>query len=221
MLKSNPFFKRREIWVPGIATWLMIFVLCTAGFFLFLKNIHSFLSPVTPKNAQVLIVEGWLPDYALEQAAQEFKTHSYAYCLSTGGPLDIGSYLCGYKNFAELGALTLRKLGIDSSKVYAVDAGYVEKDRTFASALAVQKWLEKNNRRDTVFNLFSIGCHTRRSHLLFAKVLGKQYSIGEIACNDNSYDKNHWYRYSAGVRAVIAESIAYAYGFIFFGLNRP
>lgn len=178
--------------------------------------IHPYLSPTHPKNAQVLIVEGWLPDAAMEKAAIEFKKHGYKYCISTGGPIECGYFLTGYKNFAQLGALTLRKLGIDSSLVYPVNADFVEKDRTFASALSVNAWLIKTSRMDSVFNLFSIGCHAKRSHLLFTKVLGKRCSIGIISCEDDSYDKKHWWRSSSGVRDVIGETIAYCYGVIFF-----
>jgi len=214
-LKPIAFFKRKECTVPTVLGWLAgVVLLLTVGIIVIL-NIQSFLSPVDPKDADVLIVEGWLPDYALESAAEEFKSHHYRLCIATGGPLEIGSYLSEHKSFADLAALTLWKIGIDSARIVAVRAPFVKKDRTYASSIAVRAWLDKSGSISTTFNVFSLGCHSRRSRMIFSRALGSKCSVGVIACDDRSYDSHRWWHYSSGLRTVVGEALVYVYALFF------
>jgi hypothetical protein len=207
--------KRNECWVPTLWGWALLLVLFLSTGVTCVFTIHGFLSPVDPKKADVLIVEGWLPDYALESAVHEFKSRPYRLCIATGGPLEAGNFLSQYKSFAIIAVSTLRKLGIDSSQVVAVSAPLVYKDRTYASSIALKEWLDKSGLKATDFTVFSMGCHSRRSQMLFAKALGKNVSVGVIACNDRSYDSRRWWHYSAGLRMVTGETLAFVYGILF------
>jgi len=51
-------------------------------------GLYRFLAENDKIKAEVLVVEGWLPEYALEQACKEFKNGSYKYILTTGGRVD-------------------------------------------------------------------------------------------------------------------------------------
>jgi hypothetical protein len=207
--------RKKECWVPTLLGWAMLAVLLVLCSVATVLNIHSFLSPVSPVAADALVVEGWLPDYALEAAAQEFASHHYSLCIVTGGPTEAGTYLSKYGNFATLAFLTLRKLGIDSEKVVAVPSPMVNKDRTYASSVALRAWVDKTQYPMKAINVFSLGCHSRRSQMLFAKALGKRVSVGVIACHDRTYDSRHWWHYSSGVRTVTGEGLAYIYGVLF------
>jgi hypothetical protein len=214
-MKKNIFLKRKECRVPTLWGWATLFALFTACCTATIFNIHSFLSPVEPVAADVLVVEGWLPDYALESAAHEFKSRNYRLCISTGGQMEAGTYLSNYKSFADIAYLTLRKLGIDSEQVTAVPSPLVNKDRTYASSVALREWFDKTGSRVHSVNVFSLGCHSRRSQMLFAKALGRHVSVGVIACHDRSYDSRRWWHYSAGIRMVTGEGLAYIYGLLF------
>jgi hypothetical protein len=181
-------------------------------------NINSFLSPVQPVAADALIVEGWLPDYALESAAHEFKSHHYNLCITTGGPMETGMYLSNYRSFADIAYLTLRKLGIDSEQIVSVPSPQVNKDRTYASSVALREWIDKTRSRVNSVNVFSLGCHSRRSQMLFSKALGRNIAVGVIACNDRSFDSQRWWHYSSGLRMVIGEALVYIYA-LFFSLK--
>jgi hypothetical protein len=209
------FVAKKECRVPTLWGWAAMTALFVAGGAALLLNIYSFLSPVRPVTPDVLVVEGWLPDYALEAAALEFKKRPYRLCITTGVPVEAGTYLSEYRNFADLACLTLRKLGLDSSRVVAVPAPQVNKDRTYASSVALRQWFDARGYPVTSVNVFSLGCHSRRSQILFAKALGKKIDVGVIACNDRSYDSRRWWRYSAGVRMVTGEGLAYVYGILF------
>jgi len=86
----------------------------------FNKQRQSILSLNKPIEANVLVVEGWLPDYAVVLTMQEFKKGNYSKIITTGGPLEQGEYLSEYKTYAQLSAATYRKLGLDSNAIVAV-----------------------------------------------------------------------------------------------------
>lgn len=68
--------------------WLLASGSILVFLFLFLFGLHPFLSPTKrAKGANALVVEGWLPDYALYEAVKEFKTGNYRQLITTGGPL--------------------------------------------------------------------------------------------------------------------------------------
>jgi hypothetical protein len=207
--------KRKECWVPTLWGWAALFSLLVLGCAAAVLNINSFLSPVKPVAADVLVVEGWLPDYALESAVHEFKSRHYSLCIATGAVMETGTYLSKYRSFAEVACLTLRKLGLDSGQVVAVSSPMVNKDRTYASSVALSGWIDKTGRSVNSINVFSLGCHSRRSQMLFSKALGKNVSVGVIACHDRSYDSRRWWHYSVGIRTVIGEGLAYIYGLLF------
>jgi DUF218 domain len=162
-----------------------------------------------------MVVEGWIPEYALARAAEDFRNKGFGLLIVTGGPVEVGHYLTGYNSLADVGAVTLRKLGIDSSRIAAVPAPFVQKDRTYEEAVCLKRWLASSGMPEKALTLYSIGCHSRRSHLLFSRVLGKEYTVGIVACANRDYDNQHWWHYSNGVRAVADETLAYCYAWVF------
>lgn len=59
---------------------------------LFIVFVYTGLQPFLSENepaadAQVLVVEGWLTDYALKAAMKEFRSHPYQVLVTTGGPI--------------------------------------------------------------------------------------------------------------------------------------
>jgi len=51
---------------------------------------------------------------------------------------------------------------------------------------------------------------------LYKKALDDSIKVGIISADNRSYDPEHWWKSSAGVRTVISEFIAYVYVKIFF-----
>jgi hypothetical protein len=218
-MKRVRFLQRRQLPFPTAWGWGVLLLLLLSAAYLCIRTAHSLLAPTRPIDAQALIVEGWLPDYALEAAAKEFKNGRYHFLIVTGGNLEQGLYFCGYNSYAEMGAVTIKKLGIDTSLVILVRSPLVRKDRTYASAVAMKSWLAKSNPPVRSLNLFSLGCHSARSQLLFKKVLGKEYAVGVIASRDRSYDELRWWNSSSGFREVVDETVAYLYALAFYYLH--
>lgn len=67
---------------------LIIFISILTLGYIFLKPAFNYLSGYLSKSEQVkanvLIVEGWLPEYALEMAYREFEKTRYEYVITTG-----------------------------------------------------------------------------------------------------------------------------------------
>lgn len=199
------------MWVLTAQGWLLTLLGFIAFMLLIVTNIHPFLAPYSPIKAEVLVVEGWITDYAIEDAIKEFERGGYQKLITTGLPLERGYYLAQYKNFAELSAATLITLGFDREKLVAVPTPYAIRNRTSASAQALHQWLANSGLEVKGINVFSLDVHARRSWLIFKQVLAPDVNVGIIAVKSQSYDPNHWWVSSEGVRSIISEGIAYIY----------
>ncbi|MEG3904822.1 YdcF family protein [Microcoleus sp. B4-C5] len=203
--------RRREIWAITREGW----VIASAGLIilmlLIITNIHPFLAVNAPIKADILVVEGWLPDYAIESAIAEFKKGEYSQLITTGVPLSKGYYLAEYKNYAALTAATCIALGFDQNQVIAVPAASVVKHRTAASAIALRDWFSTSDLKVNSINLYSFGPHARRSWIVFKEVLNPEIKVGIIAAEPQDYNSQEWWKSSEGFRTVIGEIIAYIY----------
>lgn len=209
-------FERRECLLPTWRGWLVL-LLIGAGLVVFgMREVYPFLAVNDPIPGGVLVVEGWLPDYALEETIGEFKRDHHHKLFVTGGPLEEGMPLSEYRSFAELGAAVLVRLGLDTNVVQAVPAPEVRRDRTYACAVALKSWLHQHGVGETNINVISMGAHARRTRLLFREALGNGYKVGVICIESRGYDPKRWWESSEGVRSVTGETIAYCYARLLF-----
>lgn len=213
--------RRRQCLLPTWRGCLALLLVFGALAFAGAHTIYPFLAVNDPRPGGVLVVEGWAPDYALEFVVAEFNRNHYERLLVTGGPLEEGHFLIEYKTLAELGMATLVKLGLTTNDVQAVPAPLVRRDRTYASAVTLKRWLRERGLSPRRFTLMSMGPHARRSRLLFEKALGKGATVGVIAVPTRGFDPEHWWRSSAGFRLVTGELLAYAYTRLFFYPSPP
>lgn len=203
--------RRREMWAITREGWVIAMMGLIIFTIFMLKNIHPFLAVNSPIKADILVVEGWLPDYAIESAIAEFKKGGYSQLFATGVPLSKGYYLAEYKNYAELTAATCIALGFDRDKVVAIPAASVVKHRTAASAIALRDWLSTSALKVNSINLYSLGTHARRSWIIFKGVLNPEVKVGIIAAEPEDYNPQEWWTSSEGFRTVTGEIIAYIY----------
>jgi len=209
-------FRKREVYLPTVWGWLPIAAGIALLLAVFLFKSHSFLAYTHPVEAQILIVEGWMPDYGLEAAISEFDAGAYRYILAIGGPLPKGYHRWGYRTGADLAVASLTQMGMARDKVIALPSPYVPRDRTFAAALEVRRWLAENlDLRIEGANLVSLGTHARRSHYMVREALPQDVRLGVIAIQQEDYDSDRWWLSSAGVRAVLFEGIACVYALLF------
>jgi uncharacterized SAM-binding protein YcdF (DUF218 family) len=208
--------RRRQCLVPTLRGWFVLALSFGAVALIGMHGIGPFLAVTDPVPGGVLVVEGWVADDMLRAAIAEFKQNHYERLFVTGIPLQQGAPLSEYKNFAYLGAATLVKLGMSTNDVQAVPTGRTRRDRTYAMALSLKHWFREHGMNVTKVNLVTGGPHARRSRLMFEKALGKGVTVGVIAIPAEDYDEKHWWHYSQGVRAIIGETLAYAYARLLF-----
>ena len=180
-------------------------------------SISPFLAVTAPVQDELLVVEGWIPDYALEQAITQFHHHPYRLLVTTGGALQEGSRLVTYRTNAELAAAILKQAGFDARLLTAVPSPPgLTKDRTYGSAVALRNWLRNAYPELKQLDVLTLGTHSRRTRLLFQKALGDSIRVGIIAVQDRDFDPDRWWMSSSGFRTVLDEGIAYFYARFLF-----
>jgi len=190
-------------------------------FFLLLMSVHPFLAVTRPVPAEALVVEGWLHEFAIVAAAQEFKSGRYAWVFATGGPT-YGDYTSDYGTYAHVCASALKNAGVPDDKILMAPAHETGRDRTYAAAATLRIWLSSHHMTIRKMNVLTMDSHARRSRLLFQKAFGDQVEVGIISAPNPDYDGRHWWRYSEGVREVLGEAIAYLYArFLFHPSTAP
>ena len=210
-------FDRKERWSLSWRGRLIVaFGLLLVGV-LVLKEVYPFLAITQRVNANILVVEGWIDEYAIRAAVNEFRSGDYSRVFTTGGPVEgSGRYINDYHTSASVGAELLIKNGLAKESVQMVPSRVMDRDRTYGSAVALREWLDEHDVAVQSVNVMTEDAHARRTHLLFKKALGKNVTVGIIAVPNPDYDARRWWRYSDGVREIIGESIAYIYARFFF-----
>lgn len=208
---------RRCLLLPTWRGWLLLLLLAGGLGWYGLHQLEPFLADNDPLPDGVMVVEGWVPDFGMQMVLNQARQNPARKIYVTGGPIEIGAPLYQYHTLADMGAATLRAMGLPASMVQAVPAPLVYKDRTYTSALALRDWFVAHGGIPKQINLISVGPHSRRSRMLFQRVFGTSAQVGVTALEDPNYDSSHWWRTSQGVRTVTDEAIAYGYAkFLFF-----
>jgi DUF218 domain len=207
---------RRACLVPTWRGWLALGLAFAVAAFAGVREVHPFLAVTDPLPGGALVVEGWATDHALEEAAAEFHRRHYDRLYVTGGPIEWGAPLAEYKTYAQRGAAVLLKLGLSAHEVQAAPAPRVRQDRTYAAAVGLRHWLRDHGVYETKLHVITEGPHARRSRLMFQEAFGPGVKVGITAVPVLDYDERHWWRYSAGVRGVVDEMVAYLYARFLF-----
>jgi uncharacterized SAM-binding protein YcdF (DUF218 family) len=216
-LKRWGIFTRKECWRLSWRGWLILALFACSGAVLLLFNVQSFLAVTNRGSTNVLIVEGWIHDYALRAAVAEFRDGSYQRVFTTGGPVEgSGGYINDYHTNASVGANLLKKYGLPDESLQMVPSRAIDHDRTYGSAVALRNWFREHDIHIRSLNVLTENVHARRSRLLFSKALGPEISVGIIAVPNPDYDARRWWRYSEGVKDVGSEAIAYIYARFLF-----
>ncbi len=191
-------------------------ILIVGSAFTFLINLYPFLAPKAPPHHGLMVIEGWIHDFALDEAVTLYKAGTYSKIICTGVPIETGSYIQQFKSYPEMTAHRLRAMGIPDAQIRVTVADETKKDRTYLAAVALRQSFMTFNLQETNIHLVTVGPHGRRSRMLFQKALGSDYSVGVTSLEPYSYNAHNWYTYSEGVRSVLGELIAYTYARLFF-----
>lgn len=208
---------RRERWGLSGRGWLLVALLVGALTVTAVMNVYPFLSVTHRVDTNMLVMEGWVHDYAVQAGIDEYKAGNYERIFVTGGPVrGSGVYASDYGTSAHVGESRLKALGMPAESIQAVPSRVIDRDRTYYSAVALCEWLQQHEMEVRALNVVTENVHARRTRLLFAEAFGPKVTVGIIAVPDPDYEPKHWWRYSEGVRDVIDEGVAYIYAKFFF-----
>jgi uncharacterized SAM-binding protein YcdF (DUF218 family) len=205
-----------------IWSWMIFIITVFLIFYTFVMNVVPFLSREYPQPAKIMVLEGYVPDHAYKTIISIFYRDNYDLIITTGTSYDQGFYISGIETAAELIALSLRKLGFDTTKVRMVPVPPdTHVNRTYNSALVTFDYIQKHHPGTNSINIVSQSIHARRSIYLFKKVYEPHIKVGNIVIPDNYISRNNWFRTSRGFRGVINETIAYMFVKLFFWPELP
>lgn len=200
-------------------TWLarLLIVVIIIGVSIgFAANLYPFLAPEGEPHEGLMVVEGWIHDFALDEAVIMYRAGNYSKIVCTGVPIETGSYIQEFKSYPEMTAARLKKMGINPAEIVVAVADYEKKDRTYLAAVALRQAFMAYNIEETNLHLITTGPHGRRSRMLFQKAMGDDYNIGITCLDEYTYNQKDWYTCSEGVRSVLGELIAYTYAKLVF-----
>ena len=186
------------------------------------KDVYPFLAITRRVNANILVVEGWIHEYAIQAAVKEFQNNHYQRVFTTGGPVGgSGGYINDFYTTASVGADLLKKCGLPDERLQMVPSRVMDRDRTYGSAVALRNWLRDHNMAVSSIDVVTEDLHARRTRLLFQKAFGKDVQIGIIAVPNVDYPAKRWWRYSQGLKDVVSEFAAYLYARLLFFPAEP
>ncbi len=208
--------QRRERWVLTWKAWLILGLVFGVGGTYAFRRSHAFLAVDAPVPTSVLVIEGWVPRYAVTSYVARVQK-DYAKIYTTGGATmtDRGSH-DDSDTYAHVARTRLMRAGVPAEKIQYVPCWNSKRDRTYGGALAFHDWCVTNGVPMKAFNVVTLGPHARRSRLLFEKAFASKAEVGVISLVNEEYDGDHWWRYSEGVKELISEGAAYVYSRLFF-----
>src|SRR5882762_10091808 len=129
---------RKERWGFSWKGWLLALVLLIGVAISLGYGVYPFLAVTHRANTDVLIVEGWIHEYAIRAAINEFEAGHYERVFTTGGPIaGMGGYINDYNTSASLAAVRLRAAGLAPNFIQMVPSRVFERDRTYSAAIAL------------------------------------------------------------------------------------
>jgi len=207
---------KRIRWGLTIWGWLLILGIVVLAVFLLLTQVYYLLAPTRPVKANILVLEGAVPDYVLDSAVAEFNRNHYKLLVTTGTPLEWGHLLVTYGNTASIASASLKKMGFDTTRLVAVWTDEIRNDRTYNSALEFGSFLRHYDPGVKAINLMSYGPHSRRSQMMFQAALGDSIQVGIISIKSYYYGADNWWKSSKGFREVLNEFLGYIFVKFFF-----
>ncbi len=208
--------RRRVAVVPTLRGLILCaLVVLVVGICVF-RSVQPFLAVNRPIGGDVLVMEGWIPDYAMREALIAFRTHPYKMMIATGGPMPQGMVYSTYGTYAEFGAATLKDFGLGADSIITVPSPNVGRDRTHQEGVSLRAWLGSHPGSFASLDVFSFSSHARRTRLLYRMALGPDVKVGVYSSRDLGYDPAGWWKTSNGVRQVSDEVFAYLYAKLLF-----
>jgi len=201
--------RRKRIYaVLGFAALLLV---------LFILFVHPFLAVTRRVDADILVVEGWIPDYMFPAVAREFREKPYRFLLVSGLQNDPEATSGTDPDFAHAAA-ELKKLGVPAQEVIECPAPFVRWLRTSKTARAVRAKADTLKLGEKGVNVITAGPHARETWVAYEHAFGKVVPVGIISVPKIDYPANRWWLSRRGLIWVPKDFVAWVKE-VLFGLR--
>lgn len=185
---------------------------------LFILFVHPFLAVTQRVDADVLVVEGWIPDYMLPPAATEFHEGKYSLLLVSGLRNDPAEDQSTAIPDAVRTANRLRELGVPPGDLLACPAPFATWLRTSKTARAVRAKVDELGLKPRGVNVLTAGPHARETWVAYEHAFGKDTPVGIISIPKTNYPADRWWLNRQGLIWVPKDFIAWLKE-VLFGLR--
>lgn len=181
----------------------------------FVIFVHPFLAVTERVDADVLVVEGWIPDYMLPQAAAEFREGHYSLLLISGLQNDPATDQKNLLTDAAQTSFRLGRLGVPGTALLPCPAPFARWLRTSKMARAVKERTSALPFRPRGINVITAGPHARETWVAYQHIFGSSMPVGIISIPKNNYPASRWWLSRQGLIWVPKDFLAWLKEVIF------
>jgi hypothetical protein len=168
-----------------------------------------FLSISRRVDADVLVVEGWIPDYMLPAAAKEYREGRYSMIFVSGLQDDPGAARSAALPDAVRTSARLVELGVPRPAVVPCLAPFVRWLRTSSTAKAVSVRMGELGIKPNGINVMTAGSHGRETWVAYQHRFGRSMPVGILPLPRNDYPPSRWWRNRLGWYWVPKDGLAW------------
>ena len=200
-------FVRKERWSHSWRGRLIVASAVLLLGALVLRDVYPFPAITHRVNANILVVEGWIHEYAIRAEVKEFQSNHY--------------YQRIFTTSASVGADLLKKCGLSKGCLQMVPFRVMGRDRTYGPAVALRNWFRDHDMGVSSIDVVTEDLQARRTRLLFQKAFGKDVRIGIIAIPNMDYPLKRWWDYDQGLKHAVSKFAAYLHAKPLFFPSEP
>jgi len=178
----------------------LIGVLFGAAFVAFLFTVQPFLAINRTVDADILVIEGWIPSYALHTPARDLKSGYYKRVFVSGLFYEKGDENYHYGSDPARIAADLEELGVSSSLIEPCPIPTPRFNRTSHMAREVGKRIRALGWKPRGIKVVTLGSHARQSLVAYQRMLGDLAPVGIVAYPDTRYDAARWWTSIPGIK---------------------
>ena len=201
--------RRRSRWL--IATLGIVI----AALIAFILLAHPFLAVTKRVDADILVVEGWIPDYMLPPASQEFRGGKYSLFFVSGLLNDPAAKKKPMVPEPVRTAARLAELGVPPDAIVTSPAPFARWRRTAKMADAVREKIAALGLKPRGINIITAGPHARETWVAYQHAFGAEMPIGIISIPKNNYPADRWWLSRQGLIWVPKDFLAWLKEVIF------
>lgn len=186
-----------------------------AALIAFVLFAHSFLAVTHRVDADILVVEGWIPGYMLPPATEEFKAGKYSLFFVSGLLSDPAAEKPTVVPEPVRTAARLAELGVPRDAIVTSPAPFARWRRTAKMADAVREKITALGLKPRGINIITAGPHARETWVAYQHAFGAEMPIGIISIPKNNYPADRWWLSRQGLIWVPKDFLAWLKEVIF------